>query len=73
MVMRVQLVAGEYKVVLPPEAVEQLQLKDGDPVEIKALPEATRSEHRTMTLEEGMEIFRRIEPQHREAFRELAK
>ena len=71
--MRVQLVAGEYRVVLPREAVEELKLKDGDAVEIKPLLQGAPGEHRTMTLEEGMEIFRRIEPKHREAFRELAK
>ena len=73
MVMRVQVVDGEYRVVVPPEAVEALQLKEGAPVEIVPLADPRRAEHRYVTFEEGMEAFKSTLPIHSEAYRELAK
>jgi hypothetical protein len=71
MVMRVQLVAGEYRVVLPREAVEELKLKDGDAVEIKPLPQGAES--RYVGVDEAMESYFETEPSHRESYRALAK
>ena len=65
--MRVQVVDGEYRVVLPPEAVEALKLRDGAPVEITPVPEPGREAHRHMTEEEGMEAFRSTLPDHSNA------
>ena len=73
MVLRVQVVEGEYRIVLPPEMVEELKLKDGDPLQVVPMSEAASTDHRTMTLEEGMAAFHRIEPLHRNTMRELAK
>ena len=69
--MRVQLVAGEHKVALPPEAAEELQLKDGDAVEILRAPEIAGS--RYISVDEAMKIFYETEPRHREAYKALAK
>jgi bifunctional DNA-binding transcriptional regulator/antitoxin component of YhaV-PrlF toxin-antitoxin module len=73
MVMRVQVVEGEYRIVLPPEAMEELKLKPGAPVDIVPVVEPEPPQHRYMTVEEGLAAFRRIEPAHRNTFRELAK
>ena len=72
MVMRVQLVAGEYRVVLPPEAVEALKLTEGSPVEIVPVAEQACADHRRMTVEEGLAAFRGTELDHRNTYRELA-
>jgi antitoxin component of MazEF toxin-antitoxin module len=69
--MRVQLVAGEYKVVLPPEAMEELQLKDGDAV--KVVRAAETAESRSVGVGEAMKSYFETEPLHRESYRELAK
>lgn len=73
MVMRVQVVDGEYRVVVPPEAVEALGLREGAPVELVAVPDPGKAAHRDMTFEEGMEAFRSTEHLHRNTYRELAK
>jgi hypothetical protein len=53
--------------------MEALKLKDGAPVEIVPVAEPATAEHRYMTVEESLAAFRRIEPAHRNTFRELAK
>jgi len=73
MVMRVQVVDGEYRVVLPAEAVEALKLKDGAAVQVVPVVEPEKSGHRYMTVEEGLEAFRSTEHLHRNTYRELAK
>jgi antitoxin component of MazEF toxin-antitoxin module len=78
MVMRVQRRGDEYGVVFSREVLEALRLTDGAEVEVRAVG-AERSgaqpatEHRYATVEEGLEAFRATLPQHREAYRELAK
>ena len=69
--MRVQLVAGEYKVVLPAEAMEELRLKDGDAVKVVRAAETTES--RQVDVAEAMKSYFETEPLHRESYRELAK
>ncbi len=74
LVMRVQVVEGEYRLVLPPDMVEELKLKDGDALQVQAVTPATSTgEHRAVTLEEGMAAFRRVEQLHRNTLREVAK
>ncbi len=73
MVMRVQHVEGEYRIVVPPEAMEALHLTDGAPVEIVAAVEPAPAEPRYMTLTEGLAAFRRTVPAHRNTYIELAK
>jgi hypothetical protein len=69
--MRIQVVDGEYVVKVAPEAVEALNLKDGDPVRVVRAPEA--AELRYIGVDEAMKSFYETEPLHREAYRALAK
>jgi len=68
MVMRVQVVDGEYRVVVPPEAVEA---REGAAVQVVPLAEPEKS--RYVGVEEGMKAYFKTEPLHRNAYRELAK
>jgi antitoxin component of MazEF toxin-antitoxin module len=78
MVMRVQRRGDEYCVVFSREVLEALRLTDGAEVEVRAVAggangaQATTG-HRYASVEEGLEAFRATLPQHREAYRELAK
>jgi len=70
MVMRVELRGEEYLIAVPREAVEELHLTDG--AEVQVLPiDADRI--RYISVEEALAAYRRTEPQHHEAYRELAK
>jgi bifunctional DNA-binding transcriptional regulator/antitoxin component of YhaV-PrlF toxin-antitoxin module len=71
MVMRIQIVDGEYRVVVPLEAVEALNLSEGTPVRV--VPVAEPSESRYVGVEEGMKAYFETEPFHRNSYRELAK
>lgn len=71
--MRVQHVEGEYRVVLPPEAVEALHLTDGSVVRVIPVEPQGVVERRYITKEEAIESYLRTEPQHLETYRELAK
>jgi len=75
MVMRVQEVEGEYRVVLTPEAIAAWNLKDGAPVEVTPVPEAAVAGPviHYMTNEEALEAYRSTLPQFRAAYEELAK
>ena len=73
MVMRVQVVEGEYRVVLPPEAVEKLRIKDGSTVDVVTVDEMVRSKSKYVGIEEGMKAYFETLPDHRESYRELAK
>ena len=73
MVMRVQLVEGEYRVILPPGVVEALQLTDGAAVEILPVAGPARPDLRRMTIEDGLAWFRRTEPVHRDTYPDLTK
>ncbi len=72
MVMRVQHVDGEYRVVLSAEAMEALHLTDGAEVEVKPVAVAP-AQHRYATVEEGIASYLRTEPLHMNTYRELAK
>lgn len=71
MVMRVQHVEGEYRIVVPPEAMEALKLTDGAAVAVT--PVADLEISRYVSFEEGMEAYFATEPMHRNSYRELAK
>jgi len=71
MVARVQHVDGEYRVVLTPEQVAALKLSDGAAVVLE--PVAEPVEHTYVSVEEGLDAFRRTEHLHRNTYRELAK
>jgi bifunctional DNA-binding transcriptional regulator/antitoxin component of YhaV-PrlF toxin-antitoxin module len=73
MVMRVQLVEGEYRVVLPLHALEAMNLKEGDPVDRQRVETDSLAEHRTLSLEEGMAAYCSFELDNRQVFLELAK
>lgn len=74
MVMRVHVIEGEYRVVVPMDAVEALDLHDGSIVEVQAVrPDGGRFDHRSATVDEALEAFRRTEHLHRNTYRELAK
>jgi len=71
--MRIKHVEGEYRIVVPIEAMEALHLSDGASVELVPVVEPKRTEHRYMTVEQGLAAFRKTEPAHRNTYRELAK
>ncbi len=73
--MRVQQIEGEYRVVLTPEAIAALNLKDGAEVEVLPVPKAVTASPviRYATNEEALEIYRSTLPQFRAAYEELAK
>ena len=73
MVMRVKVVDGEFRLVLPHEALSDLNVKDGDRFEVTPIAESSESNHETATLEEGMAAYRKFEAGHRATFIELAK
>lgn len=72
MVLRLQQVEGEYRVVLSAEAVAELGLRDGAAVEVRPVEKET-VEVQYATVEETMKAFYDTEPDHRETYRELAK
>jgi hypothetical protein len=62
----------EFKFVLSPQAVRELNLVDGSAIEI--MPAAPpRSGVRYASVDEAMEAHREMEPFHANAYRELAK
>ena len=75
MVLRVQHVDGEYRVVLSPEAVEALRVQEGSAVEVVPVvnSEHAQDDFRYATVEEGSAAYERTERLHRNTYRELAK
>jgi bifunctional DNA-binding transcriptional regulator/antitoxin component of YhaV-PrlF toxin-antitoxin module len=73
MILRVQLVEGEFRIVLPMEVVRKLELREGSVVEIESVEQTYRAQQRYITREEAMESYRRTLPQHEAAYRELAR
>ncbi|HWB32726.1 MAG TPA: hypothetical protein VG714_06110 [Acidobacteriaceae bacterium] len=72
MVMRVERRGGELVIPVPPEALEQLRLAEGTEVRVEAI-EPDKVSVRYISVDEALAAYRRTEPQHREAYRELAK
>ena len=72
MVVRVQRVGEEYRIVLSPEAIEALHLSDGAEVEIRRV-EQEQLRVQYVTVQEALESYGRTESQHRNTYQELAK
>jgi antitoxin component of MazEF toxin-antitoxin module len=74
MVMRVQHVDGEYRVVLSREAMDALHLTEGAEVELRPVAEEPNGSAaiRHMSVDEALKAYRDTLPQHIEAYRELA-
>jgi antitoxin component of MazEF toxin-antitoxin module len=72
MTMRVQRMGDQYCVVLSTEVLEGLHLAEGAEVEVRAAA-ARESDIRYISTEEALAAYRKTLPQHREAYRELAK
>jgi antitoxin component of MazEF toxin-antitoxin module len=62
-----------FTFTLPPQAAEELALKDGSSVTIEPTQDTPTSTIRYASLEEVMKAHREMEPNHAEAYRELAK
>lgn len=66
----------DYIVTLPPQVVAELELIDGSAVEVRKVNGsigAPALEIRRLSDEEARDLFGKIEPLHRDTFRELAK
>jgi antitoxin component of MazEF toxin-antitoxin module len=72
MAMRVQRMGDQYCVVLSAEVLERLRLAEGAEVEVRPAG-AQEGDIRYISTEEALEAYRKTLPQHREAYRELAK
>ena len=72
MAIRVERRGDEYCVVLSAEALEALRLTEGTEVEVRPAG-AQENGIRYISTEEALEAYRKTLPQHREAYRELAK
>jgi hypothetical protein len=75
MVMRVQHVDGEYRVVLSEEAMAALHLTEGAEVELRPIESGPNGSGSIlyMSTNEALQGFRETLPQHIAAYRELAK
>ncbi len=80
MVLRIQRIGDDYGVVFSREALEALRLAEGAEVEVRPVANgasATNGAHvntvRYVSVGEALEAYRETLPQHREAYRELAK
>jgi len=72
MVFRVQVIEGQYVIVIPADAMAAMGLRDGSVVEVLAVGPETDG-NRYMSVEEGMAAYFKTEPLHRNTYRELAK
>jgi hypothetical protein len=73
MVMRVQQVDGEYRVVLTPEAIAALHLTDGAEVDVLPVGNAEPAPIRYASDADVLKAFHDTLPRHANAYRELAK
>jgi hypothetical protein len=74
MVVRVQHVEGEYRVVLSPEAMEALHLSEGAEVEVRPVAkEQDSSAVQYASTEEVIAAFLETEPKFHNAYLDLAK
>lgn len=72
MVVRVHKVGNEFTFVLPPQAAEELHLVDGGTIEIRPA-DAPADSVRYATVDEALEVHRKLESRYAPAYRELAK
>ena len=73
MIFRIQHVDGEYRILVPIEAMEAMNLKPGAPVDLVPATEPIQAAHRDMTVDEMLDAYQRTEHLHRNTYRELAK
>ena len=76
MVARLEKTQNGYAIPLTAEMVETMQLREGARVEVLPLSESVEeppTQIRYATVEEVMKAHREMEPQHADAYRELAK
>jgi antitoxin component of MazEF toxin-antitoxin module len=76
MFARVQKTSNGFVVEVPSHVAEDWQLTDGSAVELSRIvspQEQTASTIRYASVEEVMEVHRKMEPRHAAAYRELAK
>jgi antitoxin component of MazEF toxin-antitoxin module len=70
--MRVERRGEEYLIAVPREALDAMHLAEG--AEVQVLPvEVAKNPIRYLSVEEALTAYRKTEPQHHEAYRELAK
>jgi antitoxin component of MazEF toxin-antitoxin module len=69
MAMRVERRGDEFCVVISREALETLHLAEGAEVEVRPVGVAESD----ISVDEALDAYRKTLPQHREAYRELAK
>jgi hypothetical protein len=65
-----------YAILLSNEMVEEMRLSEGSAVQVVPVPEAaeeSRPQIRYASAEEALRVHRESEPEHAEAYRELAK
>jgi len=72
MVVQLRKNGDEFTFVLPPQSAEELNIGDGSTVEISPV-DPSAPVIRYASVEETMEIHRKMEPRHAAAYRELAK
>lgn len=73
MVMRVERVDGEFRVVLTAEAMAELRLTEGSAVEVRPVEPNGAGRRQYATVEEALRAFHETLPQHEKAYLELAK
>jgi hypothetical protein len=69
MVFRVKVVDGQYCILLSPEAMAEMRLKEGSVVEVSAV----ESGNEYISLERALASYLETLPLHRNTYRELAK
>jgi antitoxin component of MazEF toxin-antitoxin module len=62
-----------FTFTLPPQAAEELALKDGSSVTIEPAQETQTATIRYASMEEALEAYERTRPDNDFAYRELAK
>lgn len=76
MVARLEKTQGGFAIPLTAEMAEALQLREGSAVEVSPVAAPAEEPHSPgpyASVEEVMAIYRELEPEYREVFRELAK
>ncbi len=73
MVVTLKKSGDTFTFTLPPQAVEELALKDGSAITIQPTPEAQTPTIRYASVTEALDAFDRTLPNHEAAYIELAK
>ena len=73
MVFRVHDEGGEFRIVLSPEAMAELDLKPGSGVELRKVDLDAHEGHEFASVEDVLRIAAALQQTHAKTFRELAK